>query len=276
MRAALVVLAAGLACRPFYHHGLLPRAGPVIGWTLVRTIAHDSSSFTQGLVFADDGYLYESAGGERTSRLVKVDPASGKLVAERRWPRAIQGTTQVPFAEGLALAGDRFVQLSWKNGRALTWSRELVRGPDLRYRGEGWGLCFDGRGFWRSDGTAKLRRHATATFAEERTLIVRANGEEVGSLNELECVGDHVYANVWQTPYVVIIRARDGVVAGVLDFTRLVDDVAASGRGSVLNGIAWDPARGELYVTGKRWSKMYVVRLSAAASSSRGPRGTGP
>ena len=275
MRAALVAVALGLACRPFYHHGLLPRAGPVIGWTLVRTIAHDSSSFTQGLVF-DGGHLYESAGGERTSRLLKIDATSGHIVDERRWPLAIEGTTQPPFAEGLALAGDRLIQRSWKNGRALTWSRELARGPDLRYRGEGWGLCFDGTGFWRSDGSARLHRHAGSTFAEERTLTVTANGADVGSLNELECIGDHVYANVWQTPYVVIIRARDGVVTGVLDFTRLVDDVAACGRESVLNGIAWDAARGELYVTGKRWAKTYVVKLSAAASSSRARRDTGP
>lgn len=264
MRAApLVALAAGLACSPYYNAGFLPRSGPVLAWKRVRSIPHDASSFTQGLVYRD-GILYESAGGERASRIFAVEAASGRIVAEQRWPLAIAGTTATPFAEGLALDGDTLVQLSWKNQRALTWSRrDLTRGPDFTYEGEGWGLCFDGAGYWRSDGTARLRRHAAGTFAEDpaRALRVTANGSEVAYLNELECIGDHVYANVWRTPYVVVIRARDGVVAGVLDFSALVKEAGASGRESVLNGLAWDPAARELYVTGKRWPTTYVVRM---------------
>lgn len=260
-----LLLVASVGCRPFYHYGILPRTGPVVPWKLVRELPHDRTSFTQGLAYAD-GYLYESAGGELASRIIKVDATTGAIAAQRRWPIAIAGTLQAPFAEGLARDGDRLVQLSWKNGRALTWSRhDLCRGPDLAYAGEGWGLCFDGAGYWRSDGSARLRRHAAGTFIEDRarTLTVRSGREQVASLNELECIGEHVLANVWQTPYVVIIRARDGVVAGVLDFTPLVEAVDARGRESVLNGLAWDPDRRELYVTGKRWAKTYVVQLGA-------------
>ena len=259
---AVSVVAVSLSCRPYYNAGLLPRTGPVIAWTLLRTIAHDESSFTQGLVYAD-GYLYESAGGAGESRLLKVDARTGRTLALRSWPKTIAGTIRIPFAEGLALDGETLVQLSWKNERALTWSRAtLRRGHDLEYDGDGWGLCFDGDGFWRSDGGSTLRRHARGTFTEERErrLTVTARGVEVQALNELECVGEHVLANVWHTPYVVIIRARDGVVVAALDFTRLVAEVAASGRESVLNGLAWDPSRRELYVTGKRWSKTYVVQ----------------
>ena len=277
MRAALLLLSIA-ACKPYYNDGLLPRSGPLIGWAKLRAIDHDESSYTQGLVYAD-GFLYESAGGERKSRILKSDASSGKRVAQVKWPTAIAGTTQPPFAEGLALDGDRLVQLSWKNQRALTWTRDLKRGPDLGYNGDGWGLCFDGSGYWRSDGSARLHRHARDTFAEERTVTVRSRGVEVRSLNELECIGEYVYANVWHTPYVVIIRASDGVVVGVLDFSRLVDDAGASGRESVLNGLAWDAARGELYVTGKRWPKTYVVRVnppgrSRSRTRSRA-RGTG-
>lgn len=261
--AAALAITAVLACRPYYNSGLIPAVQPVIGWSKLRSIPHDTSSFTQGLVFAD-GYLYESAGGERASRILKIDARSGQIVAERRWPIAIAGSTVTPFAEGLAIDGDTLVQLSWNNERALTWSRnDLRRGLDLAYRGDGWGLCFDGAGYWRSDGSARLHRHA-ATFAIDHTraLHVTSAGEDVRELNELECIGDHVFANVWRTPYVVIIRARDGVVVGVLDFTLLVREVDASGRESVLNGLAWDPQRAELYVTGKRWSTVFVVRIA--------------
>ena len=254
-------LIALCACRPFHNPGILPRSGPVIPWTKLRTIAHDATSFTQGLVFAD-GVLYESAGGERASRILKVDPSTGKTIDERKWPLAIAGTTQTPFAEGLALEGSTLVQLSWMNQRALTWSLALERGADFKYDGEGWGLCFDGTGYWRSDGSARLHRHAAATFAEQRGVTVTSRGEEVTNLNELECIGEHVFANVWHTAYVVVIRARDGVVVGVLDFTPLAEESGASGRESVLNGIAWDPARKELYVTGKHWPKLFVVSVA--------------
>ena len=238
----------------------------MITWTLLRVIDHDESSYTQGLVYAD-GFLYESAGGEHKSRIMKVDARTGKIVAQEKWPRVIAGSTAAPFAEGLALDSDRLVQISWKNERALTWTRDLKRGPDLGYNGDGWGLCFDGSGYWRSDGSARLHRHARDTFAEERTITVRSRGVEVVSLNELECIGEYVYANVWHTSYVVIIRASDGVVVGVHDFSQLADDSGASGRESVLNGLAWDAAKSELYVTGKRWPKTFVVRINLPGRS---------
>lgn len=259
MLVRLIVAMAAVAttaCRPYYNAGFIPRVERVFRWTWLRTIHHDSSSFTQGLGYAD-GYLFESAGGPGVSRILKIDATTGSTRLERPWP------LRSPFAEGLAIDGDTIVQLSWKNGRALTWSRgNLQRGRDIAYDGDGWGLCFDGSGYWRSDGTSRLRRHTRDTFLEESGLeVVTAHGERVTYLNELECIGEHVLANVWQTPYVVVIRARDGIVVGALDFTPLVDNADASGRESVLNGLAWDPARRELYVTGKRWNKTYVVEL---------------
>lgn len=258
---ARVMVAIGVlasACRPYYNAGYIPRVQPVLAWKQARVIHHDSSSFTQGFAFAD-GHLYESAGGPGVSRILKIDAATGYTRLERRWP------LPSPFAEGLAIDGDTIVQLTWKGERALTWQRRnLQRGRDLAYQGDGWGLCFDGTGYWRSDGTHRLRRHTRDAFSEEpaRTLDVATTaGHRVMYLNELECVGEHVLANVWQTAYVVVIRARDGAIVGALDFTALVDDADASGRESVLNGLAWDPDRRELYVTGKRWAKTYVVTI---------------
>jgi glutaminyl-peptide cyclotransferase len=261
---ALAAMLLSVACQPYYNAGLLPRSGPALKWTLVRSLPHDESSFTQGLAFVD-GQLFESAGGFHDSRVMKIDRDTGAVIAVRPWPVAIMGTLQNPFAEGMASDGKRLVQLSWKNQRALTWSLDLERGPDLSYAGDGWGLCFDGTGYWRSDGSSRLHRHRRDDLAESKELAVdvTSHGEEVDRLNELECIDGLVFANVWKTPFVVVIRPADGHVIGVLDFTSLVEDVDASGHESVLNGIAWDPSRRELYVTGKEWRALYVVRLGA-------------
>lgn len=252
MRALLFLALVG--CSPSYKRLRNAESAPSVAWSLVRTIPHDSSSFTEGLVF-HEGTLFESSGGDGDSRILASD-ATGTVIAQKRLPDQVAGRT--PFAEGLAIAGGTLVQLTWKNERALTWSTALNRNIELPYKGEGWGLCFDGEGFWRSDGSANLRRHAKS-FVEERRVEVTLDGVPVRRLNELECVGDRVFANVFQTKYVVVIK--DGVVVGVLNLSDIVATEDASGRESVLNGIAWDPVRRELYVTGKNWAHTYVLRL---------------
>src|SRR5260221_13313215 len=66
---------------------------------------HDTTSFTEGLVW-HAGMLYESAGLYGKSSLRQVDPASGKIVRQIALPEKY-------FAEGLALDGNRLVQLTW-------------------------------------------------------------------------------------------------------------------------------------------------------------------
>lgn len=261
-----ILALAFTACGPYYAQGLVnPPPTSDVPWTFVRRIAHDDDSFTEGLVF-HDGILYESSGGGGTSRLIKTRASDGRVVEERAWPNGIEGSGLVPFAEGLALVDRTLVQLSWKNERALTWNLDdLTRGDDLGYAGEGWGLCFDGATLWRSDGSSKLRPHGRDMREHRGAAIeVTLNGARVRQLNELECIDGNIFANVWQTPYVLIIRPEDGVVTGVLDLNRIVDAEDASGRESVLNGLAWDPRRRELYVSGKNWSHTYVVRLDGS------------
>lgn len=267
MRSAWFLALALAACGPYYAQGIVHLTPTsTVPWTLVRTIPHDDDSFTEGLVF-HDGHLYESSGGDGSSRILETRASDGRVVAQRDWPNGIEGSGLVPFAEGLALVDTTLVQLSWKNERALTWSADnLVRGDDLAYDGEGWGLCFDGTTLWRSDGSSRLRPHGRDMRERRGAAIeVTLNGSRVRQLNELECIDGNIFANVWQTPYVLIIRPSDGVVTGVLDLNRIVDAEDASGRESVLNGLAWDPQRRELYVSGKNWSHTYVLRVLGPA-----------
>jgi glutamine cyclotransferase len=230
-----------------------------IPWRQVRATGHATDSFTQGLVFVGPR-LYESVGLVGQSRLLELDPATGATLRAVRWPSSV-GTDHSPFAEGLAYAGGRLIQLSWQSQIALTWSEDFTRGPDLPYRGEGWGLCFDGSHLWRSDGSSALVRHRVTDFGEEARITVRVDREPVTDLNELECIEGSIYANVWHTPYVVRIDPGTGQVTGVLDLSPLVAAADARGWDAVLNGIAWDPARRQLYVTGKLWPRMYVIAV---------------
>jgi glutamine cyclotransferase len=232
-----------------------------IRWRLIRVMRHDRSSFTEGLVFAGDR-LFESSGPDR--RVFAIDPSTGRVLSVARWSDA---NGEDNFAEGLAFDGRRLVQLSWHGGRARTWDPEtLMRGPSLTYEGAGWGLCFDGRDFLRSDGSATLTVHDRDTFASLASLAVTIDGEPLASLNELECIGTSVFANVWYTAHVVRIDRGSGEVTGVLDLSELVRTENMLGYENVLNGLAWDPNARQLYVTGKRWKHIYVIELFESPS----------
>ncbi|HVS03768.1 MAG TPA: glutaminyl-peptide cyclotransferase, partial [Thermoanaerobaculia bacterium] len=157
-------------------------ASPPVERLRVRVVAsypHDPDAFTQGLLW-HDGALYESTGRYGRSSLRLVDLATGVPQVQVPLPRDL-------FAEGLALAHGRLVQLTWLNGRALVWSLDgLTPVGEHRYRGEGWGLTFDGRSLVMSDGSAVLTFRDPQSFAVERRLKVRLEGRPLRALNELE------------------------------------------------------------------------------------------
>jgi len=139
----------------------------------------------------------------------------------------------------------------------------------FKYTGEGWGLCFDGNSFIMSNGSNELTLRDPVTFAVLSTIPVTLDGKPQVKLNELECVGDLIYANVFGTPSIVEI-GRDGVVRKIIDLPDLLTqhDRECLGLGiphgqdyAVLNGIAYDPADGSFLVTGKLWPKMFRVKF---------------
>jgi glutamine cyclotransferase len=245
---ALVALAlAASACSAQGVERLVPE--------VVRTLPHDREAFTQGLLFAD-GHFYESSGRYGLSDLREVDVDAGTVV--RRRPLEARF-----FAEGLALAGDRLIQLTYREGTALVYDRDTFEEVGrFRYEGEGWGLCFDGQGLWMSDGSSTLQRRDATTFELTGRLEVRRAGQPVPRLNELECVGDHVYANVWLTTEIVRIDAGSGRVDAIVDAAALVPDdpLVRANRDAVLNGIAHDPETDRWWLTGKLWPALYEVR----------------
>ena len=223
---------------------------------------HDPSAFTQGLVFAD-GRFYESTGLYGESTLREVIPESGEVI--RSLPLEARY-----FGEGLALADDRLIQLTWRSGVAFVWDADTFELLDtFRYETEGWGLCFDGADLWMSDGSAVLVRRDPDTFAVRGRVEVTDRGEPLGLLNELECVGDHVYANVWQTDTIVRIDKETGRVAATIDASGLLgqEERAALNAQAVLNGIAWDPETERFWLTGKLWPAVFEVEFARPAAT---------
>ncbi len=214
---------------------------------------HDPGAFTQGLVYYR-GRLYESTGLNGRSSVRRVDPRSGRVEAQT----ALEPTF---FGEGLARVGEQLWQLTWKDGRAFVWGLEdLHPVGQHRYPGEGWGLCFDGRRLVMSDGTSRLAFRDPATFERTGGVTVEHDGQPVRHLNELECVGGAVYANIWQEERIVRIDPDTGRVTAWIDASGLLAPEQRAGV-DVLNGIAYVPERGTFLLTGKLWPRLFEVEL---------------
>ena len=112
-----------------------------------------------------------------------------------------------------------------------------------------------------SDGSPTLTFRDTATFAPTGSVEVTFNGAPVPRLNELECVGPTVWANIWLTPLIIEIDPDSGQVLTVLDASELWPDSVGDDTQAVLNVIAHDPATETFLLTGKRWPVTYRVRI---------------
>jgi glutaminyl-peptide cyclotransferase len=247
--AAALVAIAGCTARPEAQSGAAQRLRAEV----VRSYPHDRSAFTQGLVWRD-GTLYESTGLVGQSSLRRVDLATGRTEQRADVPAPY-------FAEGLADVGNRLFQLTWQHGRVFLYDRHTFgRVGELTYQGEGWGLCHDGRSLVMSDGSDTLTVRSPTDFAIVRRVRVTLDGRPRDRLNELECVGGDVYANVWQTETIVRIELASGRVSAVADASGLLTPVERQGV-DVLNGIAYDPTDRTFLITGKWWPRMFRVRF---------------
>jgi len=220
---------------------------------VVSTRPHDPGAFTQGLVL-DGDTLYESTGLNGKSSLREVDPRTGQVKRRLDVPYEY-------FAEGLALADGRLIQLTWQTEKAFVYSRaDFKELGEFRYDGEGWGLCYDGSRLVMSDGSDRLTFRDPKTFAVQSILNVTRSGQPARELNELECVDGLIYANVWQTDNILRIDPKTGKVTGVIDASGLLTPEERQ-KADVLNGIAWSPKTKTFLITGKLWPKMFEVRF---------------
>jgi glutaminyl-peptide cyclotransferase len=231
-------------------------------WKLeaVRTLPHRRDAFTQGLLW-HGGKVYESTGQYGSSSLRRVELDTGTVEALREVPDGL-------FAEGLARVGERLIQLTWHAGLARVYDlATLAPVGEYTYEGEGWGLCFDGERLVMSDGSDRLVFRDPDSFAELSAVRVTLAGEPLVYLNELECVGGAVWANVWMEDLLVRIDPASGAVTAVVDASGLLSPAERRGA-DVLNGIAYRPETGTFLITGKWWPSLFEVRLAPATQEN--------
>ena len=234
-----------------------PTAVPVYGYEVVRTFPHDPTAFTQGLVIRD-GVLLEST-GRAPSSVRRVRLEDGVVLQKHELAPEY-------FGEGLTEIDGRLITLTWNNGVGFVWNTaDLSQMSRFTYAGEGWGLTYDGSRLILSDGSAALRFLDPVTFAETGRVAVTVNGRPVRQLNELEWIDGEVWANVWQTNYILRIDPASGHVVGIIDLSGLLPaGTIKDPNDDVLNGIAWDAATRRLFVTGKNWPSLFEIRLTGA------------
>ncbi len=249
----VLIIAVHVSAAGVFPAQLPPGVEPLVP-EVIAVYPHDTEAFTQGLLL-DNGVFYESTGrrGQSTVREVAVETGE------------VQRSRDVPpyFAEGLALVDDRLIQLTWQDGIALVYDRDTFTYEGAYfYLGEGWGLCYDGESLYHSDGSQYITRRDADTFESLERIEVTYGGRPVIQLNELECVGDDIYANVWQTDFILRIDKHTGEVNALIDASQLLaaEDRPTDGNG-VLNGIAYDPENDVFYLTGKLWQSMFEVRF---------------
>ena len=225
-------------------------------YQIVNSFPHDREAFTQGLEFYGD-FLYESTGIKGASSLRKVDFQTGEVLAR-------SDLEPNYFGEGITVRGDTIYMLTWQSGKGFLYDRNTlgrIGSFDYGQSKEGWGLCNDGRSLFKSDGSQRIWKLDPADLRETGFIETVTNKSVFNKTNELEYVDGKIYANVWQKPSMMIIDARTGAIEGVVNFGGLEKEVTQHENLDVLNGVAYHPGRKTFFVTGKRWDKLFEVRI---------------
>jgi len=237
----------------------VPAAVPVYDADVVRTYPHDTAAFTEGLFYLN-GYLYESTGLEAHSTIRKVRLETGEVLQKLDLPPQY-------FGEGIVNWQGHLISLTWKSQLGFVFDlADFKLQRQFHYSGEGWALTHDDKHIIMSDGTSELRFLNPDTLQEIGRIQVTLDGQPVSNVNELEWVKGEIYANVWQTDWLLRIDPHDGRVVGLVHLSGMLkrSDIVP-GHTDVLNGIAYDAKSDRLFVTGKNWPKLFQIRLRPAS-----------
>ncbi len=227
----------------------------VLSYKLIQTYPHDINAFTQGLEFYRDT-LYEGTGLHGESSLRKTDYKTGKIYQKIDLDRRY-------FGEGISVLNDKVYQLTWQNGIGFIYDTRLHKTGEFKYgkSKEGWGLCNDGKQLYKSDGTEKIWILDPETLQEKDFVNVYTDRHKITRINEMEWVNGKIYTNVWQKNALAIINPKTGAVEGIVNLSDLHNKVTKHPQLDVLNGIAFDPKTGHLFVTGKKWDKLFEIEI---------------
>lgn len=231
-------------------------APKIFTYKIIREYPHDITSYTQGLEFFNDT-LYESTGQYKESKLKKINYKTGEVLKN-------VSLADDYFGEGLTILNNKVYQLTWKNGTGFVYDVNTFKKLNSFKYGnskEGWGLCNDSSNILKSDGTEKIWTLNPKTLIEQDYIQVYTNKGKITEINEMEWILGKIYANRYQKDGVAIINPKNGAVIGVIDFSPLKKLVTQHQGLDVLNGIAYNPKTKTVFVTGKRWDKLFEVEI---------------
>ena len=228
---------------------------PVYGYTIVAKYPHSTDSYTEGFLYKD-GKFYEGTGMEGRSGIQVLDPATAKVLQERKM-------TSNFFGEGIVDWGANILQWTWQTHIGVVMDRATLKPVHtFSYTGEGWGMTRDTIRLFTSDGTATLRLPNPETFADIGYIDVTDNGKPIDQLNELEYIKGEIWANVWHNERIARISPKDGHVIAWVDCTGILPASQKRDDESVLNGIAYDEAKDRIFITGKQWPTIFEIKVS--------------
>jgi glutaminyl-peptide cyclotransferase len=228
----------------------------IYNYKILNTYPHDTVSYTQGLEFYGDS-LYESTGQYRESDIRITNLETGATIKKVSLPNS-------QFAEGLTILNDKVYQLTWQSKMGYVYDLNLDKIDDFKYNQsqEGWGLTNDGTYLYKSDGSSKIWKIDPDTYEELGYIEVVSNDRIVSKINEMEWIDGKIYANVYTTNLIMIINPANGVVEAAINLNSIINEISNySEKDNVLNGIAYDKKNNRLFITGKRWPKMFEIEI---------------
>jgi glutamine cyclotransferase len=225
------------------------------GYKVIHTYPHDRAAFTQGL-FYDNGKLYEGTGEESGSTLREVELETGKVIRQHDLDAAL-------FGEGITLYNNRIYQVTWKNKVGFVYDKSDFKLLNkIYYATQGWGLTTVNNKIVMSDGSNVLYFNEPEMFTVISKIEVYDNTKKRDSLNELEYINGEIWANIWMNDHIARIDPVTGKVLGYIDLSGILPAPDRNSETDVLNGIAYDNKGNRIFVTGKRWPKLFEIKVT--------------
>lgn len=229
-----------------------PAASP---YQVRMTIEHDPNAFTQGLIFHDDKIIESTGGDDSWIAIFDLNTATydKKVTLDRPY-----------FGEGITLLNNKIYQLTWEHKKGFIYDVHTFKKlGEFSYNYEGWGITHDGKNLIISDGTEKLHYLDTVSLTEVATKTIRDKNQTVPKLNELEYIDGYIFANQWETNFILKIDPNTSQVVSKYDFGNLATEIKRRNPSAdVLNGIAYNQKTGDVLITGKFWPQSYLIRFN--------------
>jgi glutamine cyclotransferase len=222
---------------------------------VIHTYPHSRDAFTQGL-FYDKGLLFEGTGQETGSSLREVELETGKVNRQNNLDASL-------FGEGITLYHDLIYQVTWRNKVGFVYEKSNFKLKNkIYYSTEGWGLTTIDDKIVMSDGTNIIYYIEPEMFTVVSRIEVYDNEHKVDSLNELEYINGEIWANIWMSDNIARIDPVSGKVIGYINLKGILPESERNADTDVLNGIAYDKTGKRIFVTGKKWPKLYEISLT--------------